>query len=86
MNLWKIGSVALTVFVAVVIGFGIFQYETASAEPQPHMGAAHELLKEARGLLERAEPNKGGHRERAIELVDQAIRQTDEGIKWANSH
>jgi hypothetical protein len=50
---------------------------------QPHMDRALEHLREARAALERAEPNKGGHRERAIELVDRAIAQVEEGIRFA---
>jgi hypothetical protein len=53
---------------------------------QPRMDAALGLLQSARGELERAEPNKGGHRERAIGLVDQAIAQVREGIAFAASH
>jgi hypothetical protein len=29
-----------------------------------------------------ADPNKGGHRDRAIQLVDQAIAETRAGIKY----
>ena len=36
-----------------------------------------------RAELEAAVPNKGGHRERAIELVDRAIVQVREGIAFA---
>ena len=44
------------------------------------MDAALALLQNARTELEAAVPNKGGHRERAIELVDRAIVQVREGI------
>jgi hypothetical protein len=50
---------------------------------QPHMDNALRHLREARGALQRAEANKGGHRERAIELVDRAIAQVEEGIRFA---
>jgi hypothetical protein len=43
-------------------------------------------LQNARAALEHAEPNKGGHRERAIGLVDQAIVQVNEGIEFARAH
>jgi hypothetical protein len=43
------------------------------------MTAALEHLQAARAELERASHNKGGHRERALGLVDQAIRQVQEG-------
>jgi len=38
-------------------------------------------LKAARSELERAEHNKGGHRDKAIEFVDRAIEQTKRGIE-----
>lgn len=41
-------------------------------------------LRNARASLVLATPNKGGHRERAIQLVDQAITQTQAGINYAN--
>jgi hypothetical protein len=51
---------------------------------QPHMDNALNHLQAARVELERATPNKGGHRERAIRLIDQAINQVRAGIKFAN--
>ena len=60
----------------------------ASAMPadarQGNMDHAINALREARRALQAATPNKGGHRERAIELVDRAIEQVREGIEWAN--
>jgi hypothetical protein len=53
---------------------------------QPRMDAALALLQNARTELEAAVPNKGGHRERAIELVDRAIVQVREGIAFAATH
>jgi len=53
---------------------------------QPHMDSALGYLQSARGELEKATPNKGGHRERAIQLVDQALVQVREGIKYSNTH
>lgn len=50
---------------------------------QPHMQAALRHLRDARASLEKAIPNKGGHRERAIELVNQAIAQIEEGERVA---
>jgi len=58
----------------------------AQAEPQPHMHAALEHLRAAKQSLERADPDKGGHRVKAIELVDGAIRQVEAGISFANHH
>ena len=53
---------------------------------QPRMDAALALLQNARAELEAAVPNKGGHRKRAIELVDRAIVQVREGIAFAATH
>jgi len=53
---------------------------------QPHMEATVGLLQSARDELAQATPNKGGHRERALGLIDQAIGQVREGIAFAASH
>ncbi len=50
---------------------------------QPHMQDALSHLRAARAALSRAEANKGGHRERALEHVDAAIRETEAGIAFA---
>ncbi len=50
---------------------------------QPHMTASISLLQSARGELVAATPNKGGHRERAIGLIDQAISEVRAGIAFA---
>lgn len=52
---------------------------------QPHMVSALRALEGARAELIQAVPNKGGHRERAIQLVDQAIVQTREGIAYGGN-
>lgn len=56
---------------------------TSAVAYQGDMEAALEQLRGARASLERAVPNKGGHREAAIGLVDQAIVQVKEGIAFA---
>ncbi|MDP4023563.1 hypothetical protein Q8W71_13070 [Methylobacterium sp. NEAU 140] len=57
----------------------------AGAQPfQPHMDAALSALSTARQQLEVATPNKGGHRERAISLVNAAIEQVQAGIAYAD--
>lgn len=50
---------------------------------QPHMVNALGSLQAARAELAQAVANKGGHRERALDLVDRAIRETREGIAYA---
>ncbi len=56
------------------------------AADEPHMRAALERLREAREQLEKAEPNKGGHREKAIELIDRAMEQVKGGIEFGEHH
>jgi len=50
---------------------------------QPNMQAALGSLQAARAELVKATANKGGHRERAIGFVDQAIAETRAGIAYA---
>ncbi len=53
---------------------------------QGNMERALAALQDALGSLRAATPNKGGHRERAIHLVEQAIYQVQGGIDFANAH
>jgi hypothetical protein len=50
---------------------------------QPHMGETVTLLQSARAELAAATPNKGGHRERGLALIDQAIAEVRAGIAFA---
>jgi hypothetical protein len=50
---------------------------------QPHMTATVGLLQTARAELAAATPNKGGHRERGLALIDQAIAEVRAGIAFA---
>ncbi len=65
--------------VALVIGLGI-GYAVGA---QPHMESAIGFLQNARGELEAAVADKGGHRVKAIGLVDEAIHQVREGMAAA---
>ena len=53
---------------------------------QPHMNAAIDELRAARGELEAAATDKGGHRARAIALVDDAVTEVQAGIDYARTH
>lgn len=50
---------------------------------QPHMTASITLLQSARSELTAALPNKGGHRERGLALINQAIAEVQAGIAFA---
>ncbi|HYW71828.1 MAG TPA: hypothetical protein VE961_12380 [Pyrinomonadaceae bacterium] len=56
---------------------------TLAAPDQPHMQAALDALKSARQNLDKAEADKGGHRAKAIELVNHAIDEVNAGIQAA---
>ena len=58
----------------------------AAAAQQPHMRAALASLREARRHLDLAAPDKGGHRVKAIGLVDEAIRETQAGMVFDATH
>ena len=77
--------------LALLIGLGLYsgvgRAQTAGmARHEPHMSAAMGHLQQAKSELERAAPNKGGHREKAIQLVDEAIRQVQEGEVYYQQH
>lgn len=50
---------------------------------QGNMEHALSALFQATQALKQATPNKGGHRERAMELIQQAIVQVQEGIQFS---
>ncbi len=55
-------------------------------EQQPHMRAALDALRNAKRHLELAEADKGGHRVKALELLNGAITETEAGIAYAAGH
>jgi len=57
-----------------------------AAGKQPHMEAALKHLQMAQEELQRAEKDKGGHREKALEATQSAIDHTKEGIAYAAAH
>lgn len=68
--------------VAVVSAFvGGFATQ-AFAEKQPMMKAALVNLNQAKNNLQNATADKGGHRVKALELVNQAIEQVEKGIAF----
>lgn len=74
--------IALLVVTAIASGFVAGR---ASAD-QPHMQAALEHLRLARVELEKADRDKGGHRENAFRLTKDAIAEVERGIEWDRHH
>jgi hypothetical protein len=65
--------------VILAVAGGAFAAGLAYAA-QPHMQAALNALLTAQSELKVAEHNKGGHRVKALELVNSAIAQVQAGI------
>ena len=53
---------------------------------QPHMIAARGHLRAARVELQAADADKGGHRVKAIQRVNEAIIEVDRGIEFERTH
>jgi hypothetical protein len=56
---------------------------SAIVPDQPHMTAALAALESAKNNLQHATSDKGGHRSRAIDLINDAIDQVKKGIEAA---
>jgi hypothetical protein len=77
----------ILVVVLIAVAFIAGKSAAVSAAPQQtHMEMALDALKSARTHLNEAEADKGGHRAKAIKLVDQAILHVNEGISYAKHH
>jgi hypothetical protein len=50
------------------------------------MNEALDQLRAARSELDAANADKGGHRVKAVSLVDEAIAEVEAGIEYARSH
>lgn len=74
---------SLLLILLLVIGYSA---GCATASGQPHMQAAIDHLQAAKDELNRATADKGGHRERAITIIDEAIDQVQSGIEFARTH
>ncbi len=65
-----------------------FQTDLSHGKPpppaQPMMGFAKLHLKKARDFLQKASPNKGGHRAKALHHVNKAMEETQKGIDHWN--
>jgi len=89
MSFYKAFGILSTTLLAGSIAYSVatghgLHVRTALAGPQPNMEDAARRLRAAKAYLERAEHNKGGHRVRAIEIVDQAIVEVDKGMAAAD--
>jgi hypothetical protein len=71
------------VLLLFVLGLVSISFIAVANAGQPNMQAALGDLRAARASLERAVPDKAGHRVRAIGLVNQAISEVQAGMAAA---
>jgi hypothetical protein len=81
INPWKLSTLVLG--SALALSFASGPVESA---PQPMMKKALSSLDTAKTQLQKATADKGGHRVKAIALIDQAIDQVKAGIAYDNTH
>ena len=65
---------------------GVAVRPIAADNGQPKMQAALAALQQAKAEAEAADANKGGHREKALELIGQAIDAVNAGMQYAAEH
>ena len=70
-------SLVTLLFAGVIAG---------AAPDQPFMHAARTDLQTAKSQLQQATANKGGHRAKALSLVNQAIAEVNQGIAYDRRH
>jgi hypothetical protein len=78
----RLVALTLSLFVALLAGFLVGRASAA----QPHLQAALHHLRAAKGELEVAEHNTGGHRVKALNLVNEAIGEVEAGMAAAAGH
>jgi hypothetical protein len=65
-----------------LLGAGVRSADAYQGNMERALGSLHQAL----GSLRESTANKGGHRGRAMELVQQAIEETQAGIDFADDH
>jgi hypothetical protein len=78
----KMKNLLMTLITAVIA----FSFVLPVQADQPQMQNARANLENAMKSLRRASADKGGHRERAIGLVSQAISAVNNGIEYDRTH
>jgi len=78
------GLIIVSAAMAAMLSFA----GVAIAAPQPHMDAALAALENARSEIIAADQYRdhGGHAGAATNLINQAIREVREGIRYRNMH
>jgi|HubBroStandDraft_1064217.scaffolds.fasta_scaffold442047_2 hypothetical protein len=89
-NLWKpIAVLSLALFATAIACGGppaTAPAGGAACNNQPNMASALHDLHEAKEHLEHAEHDKGGWRAKAVEQTAVAIKETENGCAYADTH
>ena len=76
-------STTLIIAAALVVNT---KSAVAQVERQGNMVQARQALESALHSLQVATDDKGGHKVKAIQLIEAAIAEVNEGIRYANTH
>ena len=74
----KVTTIATATLLALMLSTQLY------AEKQPRMHEALKHLQAAKAQLKKGSHDKGGHRAKALDLVNRAIKQVRKGIKFDN--
>ena len=77
-------SLLRVLVLLTVLALGFIGGQLSAA--QPHMQAALKHLRAAKSDLNKASADKGGHRNRAIDLIDSAIAEVERGMRYDRRH
>ena len=76
----RIGGILVVLFALIIVANAV------TPPDQPFMEAARTDLQRAKAELQLATRDKGGHRGKAVTLVNQAIGEVNAGIQYARRH
>lgn len=77
-------TIAVSLFTVAVLVATSLPALSVDKDTQGHMEAAKKSIEQAQRELQAASPNKGGHREKALEYLKSALDQVQAGIYYAN--
>jgi hypothetical protein len=87
MNIPKTVALCAIAGTIVIVGYRAAHAQGAAAcNNQINMANALTSLRSGRTALEKAEHDKGGWRVKAIEATDNAIKETERGCAFADTH
>ncbi|MEO8216938.1 MAG: hypothetical protein ABI718_07640 [Acidobacteriota bacterium] len=82
----RIRNLVVAAVFVLTLTAGFFAGCVTAGERQPHMRGALESLRTAKRELAVADNDKGGHRGKALNLVNSAISEVEAGISFDNRH